>query len=182
MNGGRRFAFLSILGNATGLIAWLVAMAFGLSALVTTSPHVYGAIRVAGAAVLIFVGVRALLHARRKRDAGVETAPNPTAGSFNPARAFQVGLVTCLTNPKVAVFVAAFLPQFVPAGQWSGWVVALYAAVWVASSSGWYLMLSFLLSKVRWIFERPVIRRRLELVSGLVILSLGLRLTTQIGR
>jgi threonine/homoserine/homoserine lactone efflux protein len=181
LKGGRRFAVLSILGIATGLLAWLVAAVFGLSVLVARSPHIYGAIRLIGAVFLILIGVRALVQAFRKHPVGSVVASDSAAGPASGLRAYQVGLVTCLTNPKVAVFVAAILPQFVPAGNWSGWVVTLYAAVWVASSSGWYLLLSFLLSKVRWIFERPVVRRRLELVTGLVILGLGLRLAADVG-
>ncbi|MEW9528883.1 LysE family translocator [Microbispora sp. NPDC049125] len=172
LHGGRRIAFMSILGVATGLLAWLASAVLGLSALIAASPGMFDAVRVAGAALLVLIGLRTLLRARtrRDRDPGTHTPPP------RPLGAYAVGLLTCLTNPKVAVFALALLPQFVSAGEWSWGRAAAYALVWAASSSLWYTLLSLLLSKVRWVFERSAVRRRLEQVTGVVLLCLGVRL------
>jgi len=175
LQGGRRTAFISILGMATGHLLWLAAAGLGLSAIVAGSPRVYAAVRIAGALVLFAMGVRTLLRAQKHRAKGAETAaPSPRAMS-----AYSVGLFTCLTNPKVAVFALALLPQFVSTGEWSWSLGAAYVGIWVVSNGGWYLVLSFMLTKIRWIFERSVVRRRLEQVTGLVMLGLGLRLVLQ---
>lgn len=127
-------------------------------------------------------------------DGGSPTGPGTSAVQTLPARktsiapaaskprtAYQTGLLTCLTNPKVAIFAAALLPQFVSTSTWSGWVIALYALVWAATSSTWYLLLTVLLRRARWIYERPVVRRRLEQLSGLILLGFGLRIALQAG-
>ncbi|WP_461016378.1 LysE family translocator [Streptomyces daliensis] len=193
--GGRRIAVLSILGIASGLIAWVVSAALGLTAVIASSEASHQVIRVLGAAVLVILGARTLLAARRARQAeeraegtestaGAEGAQGPdgadgAAGAPRPAApkaAYQAGLLTCLTNPKVVIFAAALLPQFVSAGKWSGWVGVVYALVWAATSSVWYVFLMAVLRRMRWIYERPAVRRRLEQFSGLVLLGFGLRL------
>ncbi|MGW7519743.1 LysE family translocator [Streptomyces sp. NPDC054796] len=190
--GGRRIAVLSILGIASGLIAWVVSAALGLTAVIASSEASHQVIRVLGAAVLVILGARTLLAARRARRAeegaegaeGAEVAEGPdgadgAAGAPRPAApkaAYQAGLLTCLTNPKVVIFAAALLPQFVSAGKWSGWVGVVYALVWAATSSVWYVFLMAVLRRMRWIYERPAVRRRLEQFSGLVLLGFGLRL------
>jgi threonine/homoserine/homoserine lactone efflux protein len=175
LHGGRRIAFMSIVGVATGLLAWLASAVLGLSALITASPRLFEIVRLAGAAVLVLIGLRTLLRAR----GGPEQDPQAPASEPRAAGAYAVGLLTCLTNPKVAVFALALLPQFVSAGEWSWGRAAAYALVWAASSTIWYTLLSFLLSRVRWIFERSSVRRRLEQVTGVVLLSLGVRLVIQ---
>jgi threonine/homoserine/homoserine lactone efflux protein len=102
---GRSAGIASALGVETGTLVHIAAAAFGLSALIASSAAAFDVVRYAGAAYLIFLGVRALL-----RDGGHETGTEQPA---TRSRAFAEGIVVNLLNPKVALFFLAFLPQFI---------------------------------------------------------------------
>lgn len=80
-----------------------------------------------------------------------------------------------LANPKAAVFMVAFFPRFVPAGRPVFSTTAVLAALQVALETGLYLSLAASVVSAGGWFRRPVIRRRLEAVSGTVLVGLGLR-------
>jgi threonine/homoserine/homoserine lactone efflux protein len=100
---GRTAGLVSVLGVETGTFAYAIAAAAGLTGLVAASETGFTIVRFAGAAYLVYLGVRRLLER-----GGVE-AVVPSARS----RLFLRGLLVQLLNPKIAVFFLAFLPQFV---------------------------------------------------------------------
>jgi threonine/homoserine/homoserine lactone efflux protein len=102
--GGPRAALAAVLGVNTGVMIHALAAGLGLAAVVAAAPWAFEAIRWAGVAYLLWLAWQLV------------TAPPGAAGEaapIRPARAFRDGLVTNLTNPKVVMFVLAFLPQFV---------------------------------------------------------------------
>ncbi|MFE9784121.1 LysE family translocator [Nocardia salmonicida] len=107
---GRRSALMTVLGNAIGVYGQVVAVAFGLGAVVAASAAVFTAIKLVGAAYLVYLGVQAIRH----RDA-LRTAfhAEQSVDSHRPALALRDGLIVGITNPKNIVFLAALLPQFV---------------------------------------------------------------------
>jgi threonine/homoserine/homoserine lactone efflux protein len=100
LSGGRRSAVVSVLGVETATACFVAAAAFGLTALLVSSAVAFAVVRYAGAGYLLVLAVRAL------RSAPSDPAPVPTGRTFR--QAFTVGI----SNPKVAVFFLAFLPQF----------------------------------------------------------------------
>jgi threonine/homoserine/homoserine lactone efflux protein len=104
---GRRGALLTVFGNALGMAVQVVAVAVGLAALIETSAHVYTAIKLLGAAYLVFLGVKAIVHRRALLSADL------SAPTLRTGRVLREGFVVGLTNPKMIVFFAAALPQFV---------------------------------------------------------------------
>lgn len=161
---GRAGALATVAGMEVGVAVWAVAAALGLSALLTASEIAYHGLRVAGAAYLIHLGVSALLKAG---------APLPEA---EPARhAFRAGLVVNLANPKLGAFALSFLPQFLPADAGRG-ALLVFALVWVAVDTLWYLVVVGVLDRVRGLLSRARVRRAVERVSGAVLVGLGLRL------
>ena len=103
---GRTAGLLSALGVTTGTLVHIAAAAIGLSSLVLASTVAFGVVRYAGAAYLVFLGVRRLLT----RDADTlveERAPRSLR------RLYTQGVIVNLLNPKTIVFIFAFLPQFV---------------------------------------------------------------------
>jgi threonine/homoserine/homoserine lactone efflux protein len=104
---GRRSGLISVLGIALGNLGNAVAAALGLAALFAVSALAFSLVKYAGAAYLIYMGVRMLLA----RDA----ATAPAAVAAPPGRLFRDALVVSLLNPKTTIFFAAFLPQFVAA-------------------------------------------------------------------
>ena len=108
---GRSAGIVSALGLATGSVILIAAAALGVSALLAASPMAFNVVRYAGAAYLLYLGIRTAL-----------TKPAPTAETHAPrealSRIFAEGIVVNLLNPKTALFFFAFLPQFVnPAGN-----------------------------------------------------------------
>ncbi|MEV0545330.1 LysE family translocator [Nocardia salmonicida] len=110
LTAGRRSALMTVLGNAIGVYGQVVAVAFGLGAVVAASAAVFTAIKLVGAAYLVYLGVQAIRH----RDA-LRTAfhAEQTVDAHRPAPALRDGLIVGITNPKNIVFLAALLPQFV---------------------------------------------------------------------
>ncbi len=106
LQGGRRAGIASSLGTGVGGFGHVVAASLGLSALLAASAVAYGVVRYAGAAYLIFLGVRTLLC---KGDTDLDIRP----ANGRVRRAFRQGIVTELLNPKTALFFLAFLPQFI---------------------------------------------------------------------
>src|SRR5260221_6991754 len=113
LRGGRRSAFLTTLGNSLGVLLWGVASALGVSALIAASELAFVVLKVTGAVVLVWLGVHSL--ARRRRG-GEATASTRYEDVWSP-RAFRDGRVTCLANPKLAIFFVALFPQFLERGH-----------------------------------------------------------------
>lgn len=107
---GRRAALGSVLGNAAGAYVLVVAVSIGLGEVVARSVAVFVALKLAGAAYLVFLGVKAFRH-RGALLVSVERDGEPAARG--DARTLWEGFVVGVTNPKTMVFFAAVLPQFV---------------------------------------------------------------------
>ncbi|MFC5822499.1 LysE family translocator [Nonomuraea insulae] len=174
LRAGRGSGLAATLGNETGILLWGLAAAFGLSALLVASQVAYDVMRVTGAAVLVVMGAQALWQARK----GAAPAPGGQAlpGLRGP---YLAGVGTCLANPKAAVFAMSFLPQFVPAGQDVRLTLVTLAVVWVAVDLLWYGLLIWAVARAKAWLDRPAVKRRLEQVSGAVLIALGVRMVVE---
>ncbi len=177
---GARGAVPTVLGLEAGLYLWALAAGAGLAALVAASEAAYVVLRVVGAGVLLLLGARALLGAWRSRGAAVdlETAPPAEPGPLTRRawwQAFAEGVVVMLANPKAAVFMIAFYPQFVPEGSPLLATTAALGLVQVALETTLYLALAAAVGRARGWLSRPAVRRRLEAASGTVLVALGVR-------
>ena len=169
---GRRDALLTVVGNAGGVYAQVVAVAFGLGALVTTSAALFTAIKLGGAIYLVFLGVQAIRKRNKLVDAiaaDARTAPGRTL------TVLRDGLVVGFANPKSIVFLAAILPQFVDpaAGSVPTQMLLLgicLPVIAVVCDSVWALVAG---SARDWFAGSP---RRLRMIGGtggLVMIGLG---------
>jgi threonine/homoserine/homoserine lactone efflux protein len=173
LRAGRGSGLAATLGNETGILLWGLAAAFGLSALLLASQAAYDLMRVIGAIVLVVMGAQALWQARKDRP---QAEPLAVPGR---GRSYLVGLGTCLANPKAAVFAMSFLPQFVPQGQNVPLTLAGLAVVWVLVDLLWYAALIWAVATAKAFFGRPEVRRRLERVSGVVLIGFGVRMVLE---
>lgn len=103
---GRKAGLISALGIGTGTFVHIFAVAFGLSTLLVSLPLAYEAVKLVGAAYLMFLGLRILLT--RKKESGTEEISRDSL-----RRIYRQGIITNVLNPKVALFFIAFIPQFV---------------------------------------------------------------------
>ncbi|MER6952110.1 LysE family translocator [Nonomuraea sp. NPDC000554] len=175
LRAGRGSGVAAALGNETGILLWALSAAFGLSALLVASQLAYDAMRVVGAVVLVVMGAQALWQARK----GADAPPSDGAAVAGRHRSYLSGLGTCLANPKAAVFAMSFLPQFVPQGQNVPLTLVTLAVIWVLVDTLWYGLLIWTVARAKALLGRPVVRRRLEQVSGVVLIGLGLRLAVE---
>jgi len=169
---GTRATVPTVLGLEAGLYLWALAAGAGIAALVAASETAYTVLRVVGAVVLVTLGVRAWLSAWRDRG---EPQPAVGAGGGSARRAFGEGLLVQLANPKAAVFMFAFYPQFVPQdGPVLLWTAGL-ALLQVGVETALYLGLAAAVGRASGWLRTPRIRRRLEALSGTVLVALGVR-------
>jgi threonine/homoserine/homoserine lactone efflux protein len=165
--GGRRHALVCTAGNSIGVLAWGLLAAAGLAAVVATSAEVFTAVKLTGAVVLVVLGVQSLRgRAARGR-------------SVSGARALRDGLVTSVSNPKLAVFYVALFPQFVPEGAPVLPSAVLMAATIVAFDLVWYSALAYGVTRARRAFLDGPWARRVERLTGAVLIGLGVRLALE---
>ena len=168
VTGGRRRALATTVGNSLGVLAWGCFAAMGIAAVVATSAEAFTAVKLAGALVLVVLGVQSLRGRR-----GHRAPARPVPGHGAPLRD---GLVTSLANPKLAVFFVALFPQFVPAGAPVLPSALLMAAMVVAFDLVWYSTLAYLVARARRAFVEGPWLARVQRVTGAVLVGLGVRL------
>ena len=125
VEGGRRAGLLSVAGVHLGSLVHVTAAVAGLSALIVSSAIAFSTVKYAGAAYLIFVGIKKWLE----RDERVEAAARPPRSG---RRVFTQGVVVNVLNPKTALFFLAFLPQFVDRDRTVWTQIAVLGLCWVA--------------------------------------------------
>ena len=173
VRGGRRAGVLTALGNLCGLILWVSAAALGLSALLRASHLGYEVLRIVGAAYLVWLGISAW----RARATGQAPRLDRRGGVLGTG--VLAGLCTNLLNPKVGVFFVTFLPGFVPHGDPVGATTLLFGAIFVVLTALYWVLLLGLAAKVTAWMHAPRIRRRMDLITGSILIGFGIRLATE---
>jgi threonine/homoserine/homoserine lactone efflux protein len=170
--GGRRAGIFTAFGVSSGQAVWTLASAVGIAALLAASEPAFLAVRIAGAAYLIWLGVQALAAAvRGRRDKMVARESRP----LEPRRAFRQGLLSNLGNPKMAAFFPSLLPQFAhsfTALLGLGFVFCLMTFVWLTAYA-------IVVARAGDFLSRSWVKRAIEAVTGAVLVALGLRLATE---
>lgn len=169
---GRRVGIASALGICAGCVVHTIAAALGLSAILATSATAFTMVKLAGAAFLIYLGMRALFA---RIDA---LLPLPDAGDVSAGVAFRRGILTNVLNPKVALFFLALLPQFIDAGSPTKvGAFLLLGLSFIATGTAWCLFLAVAAAHIRGFFaDRPRVFAQLARGSGVIFVLLGLRL------
>ena len=173
---GRRAGLGAVTGIALGCMVWAVASALGVTAVLATSRVAFEVLRIAGVAYLCWLGGRALWPGRRATDDAV--ALDELASMVDPggSRAFRTGLTTNLLNPKVGVFYLSVMPQFLPVGMNPLAGSLTLGAVHVAEGLVWLSLVVLAVNRAREWLTRPVVKRRLEQLTGIAFIGFGLRL------
>ncbi|MFG2974870.1 LysE family translocator [Streptomyces sp. NPDC048331] len=178
LNGSLRVATAAALGMITAGAVQAGLGAAGLAALLTASPGLFAAFRWAGAVVLLGWAVLAVRRATARVGAGapapsaeVTAVPAPAAGEPSVRQAFGQGLLCTGSNPKVGIFLMAFLPQFVPVGMAPEIGVPLLAACYLALGLLWLLTWMRLVHRLAPHLRSP---RVLRITDGLTAVVFGL--------
>jgi len=178
MRGGPRAGLLATAGVATSEAIHITAAAAGLSAFFAAAPLAFDAIRIAGAAYLIYLGVQTIRHRGQGQE---QDEPGTAASGISARRAYARGLLTNLLNPKMVTFSIAFLPQFADPSLGRVWLqFALLGAA--------FITIEFLVDGTvgvlagrfgAWLHRRPAARRRLDAATGGLLIGQGVRLVVE---
>jgi threonine/homoserine/homoserine lactone efflux protein len=168
LSQGRLAAILSGLGAGTGILVHSFAATFGLALLIQTSTTGFLAIKLIGAAYLIWLGVKAVL----RRDL-VSFAP---IGKRPLHAIYLAGLMSNVLNPKIGLFVLAFIPQFVSADRGPVELQMLTYGAWLAVIAGVGLSLigGFASALSNWLIMRPRIVAGINIGAGVTFVATGL--------
>ncbi|MGQ0583857.1 MAG: LysE family translocator [Reyranella sp.] len=168
--GGRREGLASSFGTGLGGLVHVAAGAVGVSALVLASAEAFTLLKIAGAAYLVWLGIKTVRETRIAIDMRAE----PTG----VRHAFREGIVVEALNPKTAAFFLAFLPQFVDPAAGPVWLqFLLLGLVSVILNTAVDVVVVVMASRARSMaVGRPSLIRRLRQGAGLAIASLGLSL------
>ncbi|TXR57335.1 LysE family translocator [Quadrisphaera setariae] len=172
----RRSALATAGGIQVGCLAWGAAAALGATAVLAASQTAYRVLTLAGAAYLLWTGVRLLVAGFRKtpHDDGAHAGPRPAAG-VSAGRGFTTGLVTNLLNPKVGVFYLATIPQFSAVGVPPLAMGLLLAGVHCAIGAVWLSALVIGSSALGPRMASTSFARWVDRVTGGVLVLFGVR-------
>jgi len=176
------------LGAQAGLCVHMSAAALGLSVIAAGSALAFTVIKLAGACYLTYLGVRALLNARRdtgkQHGQATETgspSPENETGHAVPAAAevtrrdsFVQGFLTNVLNPKAALFFLSVLPQFTRHDGSATEDIFLLGALDIAVGVVYWLLLVGVAARLRSLLSRPVYRRRWEMLTGWLFIGIGI--------
>jgi threonine/homoserine/homoserine lactone efflux protein len=165
--GGRANGLRTAQGVAVGQALWTLAASAGVTALVAASQPVFVAVRVVGAAYLVWLGLQSLWAAVRGR--AHEYRPRGSAAGF------RQGLLSDLANPKMAVFFTSLLPQF---GTGFGELLTL-GLVFATMTLVWLSTVALGVARTSRFLVRGRVRRALDAFSGLALAALGIRLAAE---
>jgi threonine/homoserine/homoserine lactone efflux protein len=167
--GGRRAAGATALGVAVGQATWTLAASAGVAALLAASRPAFLALRVVGAAYLVWLGLESLRAAIRGTDARAR------GGSASPRRALRQGLLSNLGNPKMAVFFTSLLPQF---GS-SFFALLPLGLLFATMTLVWLTAYGVAVATAGAVLLRPRVRRAIDAVAGAVLIGLGVRVAAE---
>lgn len=168
--GGRRAGIWTAGGVAAGQLVWTVAASVGVAGLLAASEPAFRAVQLAGAAYLVYLGIRSLRAAWRGAEPVAAGLPATGGG-----RALREGLVSNLANPKMAVFFVSLLPQFAAPGAGFGGLLLL-GMLFCLLTFGWLAAYSVAVDGARRVLQRTGVRRALDGITGVVLVGFGARL------
>lgn len=175
VTGNRIVALASVLGTVCGTLLWGLAGWLGISVLFAAAPALFVGLKVVGGAYILWLGWQLMRNAwRAVPPAETESIP----AHFTAGRAFRLGILANLANPKSAIFVASIFAAALPADyHWSQGIASV--ALMVMISTAWYLALAFCLSGRTMGSAYLSARRQVDALAGAFFAVFGLRMLLQ---
>jgi threonine/homoserine/homoserine lactone efflux protein len=164
---------------AIGQILWALTSSFGIVGLLTAFHPLFTAVKLAGAAYLVFLGAQALCAAARPLPAQDIARPVESDDRLTSSRSLRQGLISNLGNPKMAIFFASLLPQFVPPGDASFSALLLRGGIFALMTLTWLTAYSVVVARLGEVLRRRRIRQILEALTGLSLIGLGVRVAAE---
>jgi threonine/homoserine/homoserine lactone efflux protein len=178
LRAGARSASLSAVGVGVGSAAWAAASVVGVAALLETSDVAFTVFKLAGAAYLVYLGLRTLAGTFRSAPDPTHDSPVAAPPGLSAWTAFVQGVLNNLLNPKAGAIFATVMPQFIEPGDSTSrlvMMVACYDAIVIA----WLCAYALMVSRARRSGAGARLRKGLERVTGTVMIGLGVRLALE---
>lgn len=174
---GRRAALGTALGVNAGLAVWTLACALGVASLIEASDTAFTALKLIGAAYLIWLGVQALRAAHR--GGSHATAERSQRASFTGRGGFRQGLVSDLANPKIAAFFTSVLPQFAGHGHSVLVPFMILGGLFVLMGVVWLCAYALVAVKASEVLRRRRVSAAIDRLSGMILIGFGVRLALE---
>jgi RhtB (resistance to homoserine/threonine) family protein len=174
--GGWWDGALSSLGICCGLFVHAVVSAVGISVILLQSAWAFQALKLAGAAYLVWLGVVSLRSATRRGDPPQLNRRAERAYQFNVRRSLVEGFFSNVLNPKAVVFYMAFLPQFIDPSRSALKQSLFLAGLHFAIAMVWQCLLASIVHRAKAWMQNQNIRRSMDGLTGSVMLFFGIRL------
>ncbi|WP_432168139.1 LysE family translocator [Streptomyces sp. bgisy031] len=174
--GRRRRAWGVVLGIQTGTLLWGALTSLGVTALLTASHLAYVTLRWAGAAYLVWMGLRMLQDTFRGLPRSSVSDSDLLTGKDSVGGGWRQGTLTNLLNPKMGAFYVAVLPQFIPAGASHFAMGLLLTMEHILMGLMWSAVLIGCARVLHGWLRKPQARRLLDRITGTVIAAFGIRL------
>jgi threonine/homoserine/homoserine lactone efflux protein len=171
---GRSAGIATSVGICTGILGWSIAAALGVSTLLATSAIAFTALKLAGAAYLIYLGISTL----RAHDALLVSGANGRA-SLPWHRAWLQGMLSALLNPKLGVFFLTLLPHFIAPDDPPAVRALQLAVLFDLIGLAWLITYSAMLGAVGAALNRPGPRRFIRWLTGTILVGLGARVALE---
>lgn len=174
---GRRAALGTSFGVSTGLAVWTLASALGVASIVRASDTAFTVLKLIGAAYLVWLGIQALLAARR---GGHETDPESVGRNALDGRGgFRQGLLSDLANPKIGAFFTGLLPQFAGPGHSVLIPFLVLGGLFVLMTVVWLCGYALVAVKASAVLRRRRVKAAIDRVSGVILIGFGVRLALE---
>lgn len=165
------------LGIVCALIIHTLAAVLGLSAIIVKSAVLFSIFKYAGAAYLIYLGVK-ILWSLMKKDEVPEIQVN-TKNEMENRSCFKQGFLTDILNPKVALFFLSFFPQFVESGSDTFFPFLLMGITFTVLSAIWLLIYIYLINQIGSFMKNRVVKNIIEGITGTIIIGFGIKLALE---
>jgi threonine/homoserine/homoserine lactone efflux protein len=175
---GARSASLSALGVGAGSAVWAAASVVGLAALLETSDAAFTVFKLAGAAYLVYLGLRTLAGTFRPARDDARDSPAAAPAGMSAWTGFVQGMLNNLLNPKAGAIFATVMPQFIEPGDSTSRLVLMVAG-YDAIVIAWLCAYALVVSRARQSGAGVRLRKGLERVTGTVMIGLGVRLALE---
>jgi threonine/homoserine/homoserine lactone efflux protein len=174
---GRRAALGTAFGVEAGLAVWTLASALGVASIVRASDTAFTVLKLIGAVYLVWLGIQALLAARR---AGSHADPESVSRVAVGGRGgFRQGLISDLANPKIGAFFTGLLPQFAGPGHAVLIPFLVLGGLFVLMTVVWLCAYALVAVKASEVLRRPRVRAAIDRLSGLILIGFGVRLALE---
>jgi threonine/homoserine/homoserine lactone efflux protein len=173
LGGGARSGVFTAFGVATGQAVWTLCASLGLATLLLASEPAFVALKLAGAAYLIWLGIHSLVDAARG-----PRSQRVHGSHVDAATAYRRGLLSNLGNPKMALFFTSLLPQFAPHSASFLHLLGL-GLLFCGATLLWLCGYAVAVARLGDILRRSRVRRTLDAITGTVLVAFGIRLATE---